>query len=79
MSPGVSGSEDGIRSQAVGFVCKQKRVKGEWEERLDSMKQEGEDFFRTGLIVEVLRHVGTRAWLREMLKLSGEKSMSSSA
>ena len=43
------------------------------------MRQDGDDFFGTGMMVEVLRHVGTTAWLRDVLKMSVKTSVSSPA
>jgi len=42
------------------------------------LKQEG-DFFATGVMVVTLKHKGTTAWLREMLKISVRTSVSSAA
>jgi len=41
------------------------------------LKQEGDDFFGTGMMVVTLKHEGTTAWLREMLKMSVRTSVSS--
>ena len=43
------------------------------------MKQAGDGFFGTGMMVAVLKHDGTVACLREMLKMSVKTSFSSSA
>ena len=43
-----------------------------------SLKQEGGDF-RTGVMGVALRHLGTTAWLREMLKMFVKTSMQSFA
>ena len=44
-----------------------------------SLKQDGADFFGTGMMVAALKHDGTTACLREGLKTSVKTSLSSSA
>lgn len=44
-----------------------------------SLKQDGNDFFDTGMVVVSLKPEGTRAWVRELLKMSLRTSSSSSA
>lgn len=44
-----------------------------------SLKPDGDAFLGTGIIVVALKHVGTTAWLKEMLKMSERTSLSSSS
>ncbi len=43
------------------------------------LKQDTGDFFGTGMIVVDFRHVGTTAWLSEVLKISVRTSVSCAA
>ena len=44
-----------------------------------SLKQDGTGFFGTGTMMAALKHAGTVAWFREVLKTSVKTSFSSSA